>query len=67
MTLDALSPRERDVIALRCDYYSGKEIARKLGMSHGAVSAHTFRARQKYNAITLGEMCRRVRLQMGAP
>lgn len=62
ISLSLLTPREREVVALRCNYYQRKEIAAKLGIHEKTVSTHINKSAQKFGAISLGELYRRARL-----
>lgn len=66
MTLSSLCPSERTVVQLRADYYTLKEIARIRGCSVSTVQVHLDKARQKFEARSMGELLRRVRAQMEA-
>lgn len=52
MTVDALSPREREVLLLIGDGYSRDEIARRLGITHWTVDDHRKHARDKLGAAS---------------
>lgn len=58
----ALTPREREVLALAADHYMAKEIAARLGLSAANVGQIIWRAQQKFGAVSRGEMLRRARL-----
>jgi DNA-binding CsgD family transcriptional regulator len=62
MNEPALTTRERQVLALRVDYYGRKEIVAKLGLSYTVVDSDLASARKKFNARSSGEMLRRARL-----
>jgi two-component system, LuxR family, response regulator FixJ len=63
MTLPAdLSKRERQVLAMRVDYFGQREIAEKLRISAKTVQIYLGRARLKFQARSMGEMLRRARL-----
>lgn len=59
---DDLSPNERVVLSLRCDFYVPKEIASKTGIPLPRVYEMLERVRNKFGALSTGEMCRRARL-----
>ena len=56
-----LTPREREVLALRVDYWSYREIARKLGVEVSTVHAHMKHICEKFQPRTQGELYRRAR------
>lgn len=64
MTLSHLTNKQRRVVELRADFYSHKEIAQQLGMAPRTVNKHLDKARERYQALSIGEMCRRVRAEM---
>lgn len=56
--LDALTEREREVMALAAAGQSNKEIARRLGISHRTVEIHRARVMHKVSAANLLELSR---------
>lgn len=58
----ALTERERAVIALRVDYHSPKEIARKLAITLKCVTNRIAKARARCGARSTGELLRLARL-----
>lgn len=64
MTLDQLTSFEREVLALRIDYYSFREIGERLGVATSTGSMAMSRVMRKYEAKSLGELYRRARLQL---
>lgn len=56
-----LTPREREVLALRVDYYLLKEISDQFGCTQQAVGRALRSARKKFGAHTEGELLRRAR------
>jgi DNA-binding CsgD family transcriptional regulator len=62
MTLAELTPRQRQVVALRCDYYSAKEISAQLGIEIKTVRFYLDGARKRFKAHNAGELYRRARL-----
>lgn len=63
MNAEALTERERVIVAMRVNYRTQTEIADKLCLSVKTVDTHLRNAREKFNALTVGELCRRARLQ----
>lgn len=66
MTLSQLCDYERTVVELRADYYTLKEIAYMRDIQVKTVKTYLDDARQKYQARSMGELLRRVRVQMTA-
>lgn len=58
-----LSPRERQVVALKRSFYETKEIAAQLGISTHTVFSNLDKARHKFSACSMGELLRRAKLQ----
>jgi FixJ family two-component response regulator len=56
--LDALTPREREIMLLAVAGRPNKEIARALGISHRTVEIHRARVMQKTGAASLIELSR---------
>lgn len=56
--LDALTEREREVMALAATGHPNKEIARRLGISHRTVEIHRARVMNKLGAANLIELSR---------
>lgn len=60
--LSRLTSRELQVLALRCDFYSGEEICARLGIGRTRVHQLTQNAMRKFSARTRGELLRIARL-----
>jgi DNA-binding CsgD family transcriptional regulator len=54
--LDALSPREREVLELICDGLVPKQIARRLGISAGQIYDHQAHMRKKTGVRTTAQL-----------
>ncbi|HUX83330.1 MAG TPA: response regulator [Halothiobacillus sp.] len=57
-SMESLTNRERDVMALAIEGLSNKEIARRLGISHRTVEIHRARVMHKIGAETLLDLVR---------
>jgi FixJ family two-component response regulator len=62
--LDALTPREREIMELVVSGRTSKEIARVIGSSHRTVEIHRGRVMEKMAAVTLADLVR-MRLLLG--
>lgn len=62
MNVANLTDREREILAMRVDYYSRKEIANRLEISMKTVNKHLQNVRTKFAARSCGEMLRWARL-----
>jgi two-component system response regulator DctR len=62
MSLDILSPREREITLLIFDGWQSKEIATKLGIGLRTVDGHRRHVLEKLGAINFVEIAWKVRL-----
>ncbi len=56
--LDALTPRQREILQLAAEGHSSKEIAQKLGLSHRTVEAHRAQVMERVGVHDLASLVR---------